>query len=97
MNSPLELSNINEISRMLKVPNATVYYWVSRDEIPYIKVGRHLRFNSKEVLDWFTQKTMENKPTCLMLGPKLKAEHQQRSLTIRRPRTKAVHSPTQEE
>lgn len=39
-----------ELSRTLKVSLHTIYYWVSRKEVPFFKVGKHLRFRLDDVL-----------------------------------------------
>lgn len=44
---------VEEIAEVLKVSTGTIYYWVSLDKIPHRKIGRHLRFNLKNVLDYF--------------------------------------------
>lgn len=49
----MELLDISEMSDKLRVSKSTVYGWVHRKEIPYIKVGKHLRFDYKEVIDHF--------------------------------------------
>jgi excisionase family DNA binding protein len=49
----IELCTPKELATLLKVPSKTIYYWVSRKEIPYIRVGRHLRFNAEQVLRHF--------------------------------------------
>jgi excisionase family DNA binding protein len=54
------LLTIGQVSDLLKVPIKTVYWWVHRGEIPYLKVGRHLRFEPVRVLDSFRQKTEES-------------------------------------
>lgn len=59
-----ELVTIEEIARTLKVSTKTVRYWRSRNEIPYLKVGRHLRFEPQKVLSHFEKTTEENKPAC---------------------------------
>jgi excisionase family DNA binding protein len=40
-----------ELADVLQVDKATVYGWVKAKEIPYLKVGRLLRFNLQAVLD----------------------------------------------
>lgn len=45
-----------ELAEFLQVDKATVYGWVKAKEIPYLKVGRFLRFNLQAVLD--SQKKM---------------------------------------
>lgn len=59
--TPDTLCNLDEISRFLGVSPKTVYYWVSRHEIPYVKVGRHLRFQPSEVLGFFQTQTPQTK------------------------------------
>ena len=47
-----------ELAATLQVDKATVYEWVKANKIPYLKVGRFLRFNLQAVLD--SQKKIEN-------------------------------------
>lgn len=61
-NSPL--LTIDEMGQQLKVPVNTIYYWVHRREIPFLKMGRHLRFRREEVLDFFDKKVEHSRPTC---------------------------------
>lgn len=67
--SPNQLSNKlltpTDVSALLSVSLHTVYYWVERNEIPFIRVGRHLRFVSDEVLNFFRRRTEDSKPSCL--------------------------------
>ena len=53
-----------ELAESLKISIGTIYYWVSRNEVPFIKMGRHLRFNISEVLEDFKTKTREARFTC---------------------------------
>ncbi|RYZ77789.1 MAG: DNA-binding protein [Proteobacteria bacterium] len=50
---PLNLVGCKQLAAELTVPVGTIYYWVSRRDIPFIKVGRHLRFNVEDVLNHF--------------------------------------------
>lgn len=59
-----KLIDINELSTILKVPKKTIYDWSYRGEIPLLKIGKHLRFNLKEVLEFFQAKT-GSKSACL--------------------------------
>jgi len=47
-----------ELAEILQVDKATIYEWVKAKEIPYLKVGRFLRFNLQAVPD--SQKNNEN-------------------------------------
>lgn len=51
------LLTISELAALLKVPKKTIYYWVCRREIPYLKMGRHLRFQPVDVIAAFSAKT----------------------------------------
>jgi excisionase family DNA binding protein len=68
MDASLQLLNVEETALFLKVSEKTIYYWVGRYEIPFIKVGRHLRFNPVEVAQHFTRKTLEQRPSCVAGG-----------------------------
>lgn len=46
-----------ELAAKLKVPVNTIYYWVSRNQIPVIKMGKHNRFHYEEVMSFFRNKT----------------------------------------
>ena len=55
--------SINELSEMLGISKQTVYHWVHRGEIPYLKVGKHLRFDYEEVLEHFRASTPSRTPS----------------------------------
>lgn len=43
-----------ELSEIIKVSEATIDRW-RKEGMPYEKMGRGVRFNEKEVLDWIRQ------------------------------------------
>ena len=55
---------VRELATILKVPKGTVYYWISRNEIPYISIGKHKRFDLQEVLSFFKEQTEQAKISC---------------------------------
>lgn len=57
VNNKLLLTS-KELVQKINVPINTIYYWVSRKEIPYIKVGKHNRFDYEEVMEFFRDKTL---------------------------------------
>lgn len=79
---PIHLMNINQVAALLSVSPKTVYYWVNRNEIPFTRVGRHLRFNADEVIGFFRQKTDDSRLSCRPAPPLL--EDLARSLKIGR-------------
>ncbi len=46
-----ELLTIEELATLLKVPKSWIYMRTCKDEIPYVKVGRHLRFQRTKVFE----------------------------------------------
>ncbi len=43
------LMNAQEVAKVLKVRKATPYAWVYRRRIPFVKVGRSLRFKESDI------------------------------------------------
>lgn len=43
------LLTINEVAEMLKISVSTLYRWVNKREIPFVKLGGKLRFNEDEI------------------------------------------------
>ena len=44
-----ELIGIEELSQLLQVSKGTLYNWIYRRKIPFIKVGRLVRFDRAEI------------------------------------------------
>ena len=65
------LLTVRQVAHELQVPISSIYYWISRSEIPHLKVGRHCRFVLSEVIDWFRKKNKGVRP-CQATGTKLK-------------------------
>lgn len=74
-----ELLTVTEIAEHLRVPVHTVYYWVGRREIPFLRVGKHLRFVHAQVVDHFQRRTDERKP-CDEIASLLERSAPRRSL-----------------
>ena len=47
-----KLLSPQELSGVLNISIETVYAWTSQKRIPYIKMGRLVRFNMDEVNKW---------------------------------------------
>jgi excisionase family DNA binding protein len=47
-----DLIRPDELARGLKVSNGAVYQWVDRGLIPYIRLGKCLRFDPLEIKEW---------------------------------------------
>ena len=59
------LFSVEELSLLLQVSEKTIYYWVGRHEIPFLKIGRHVRFVATEVLESFKKKMDDSARPCL--------------------------------
>ena len=57
---PHKLIDVEDLARHLSVAKGTLYNWVYLRRIPYIKVGRCLRFDLRAVLDSLSSTTMES-------------------------------------
>ncbi len=81
LSTPL-VCTITQLATTLQVPVKTIYYWVHRKQIPFVKMGRHLRFNPTDVLGAFVAKTAGEGTPCFGDRPILK-DPGRRSLKIR--------------
>ena len=54
-----KLLTVKELAQKLNLPSGTIYYWLSRNEIPHLKIGRHHRFSLKITLEWFVEKQFQ--------------------------------------
>jgi excisionase family DNA binding protein len=45
----INLIDINELARRLSIPKGTLYNWVYLRRIPFVKLGRALRFDPGEI------------------------------------------------
>ena len=54
-----KLLSPQELSDVLSISIETVYAWTSQKRIPYIKMGRLVRFNMDEVNKWLERQRVE--------------------------------------
>ena len=43
----------NELAKILKIPKSTIHFYTRVRGMPYLKVGKHKRFNPHKVIKWF--------------------------------------------
>lgn len=55
------LLTAKQVSELLEVKRATIYDWVWRGVIPYVKLGRLLRFKKPEIFRWVDSHTIRPK------------------------------------
>jgi excisionase family DNA binding protein len=56
------LLNIKEVGEYLGIGKDTIYSQVSQRRIPYVKIGRLLKFDLKAIDEWIAQKTIMPMP-----------------------------------
>jgi excisionase family DNA binding protein len=55
------LIDIRELSKMLHVSVSMLYAWISQGKIPYVKLGRLVRFDLQAVKKWLEEQSIEPK------------------------------------
>ncbi len=50
----VELMNVTQLAEYLDLSKATIYGKVHRDDIPYIKKGKRLRFRKNKIDNWLS-------------------------------------------
>lgn len=48
--------SISCLTRLLNVPEKTIRHWIYRREIPFYKIGRHIRFDPKDIQQWISDR-----------------------------------------
>jgi excisionase family DNA binding protein len=51
----------DEVSRWLRIPQSTIYKLCLEGQIPATKIGRHWRFDRKDIEVWFKNKIKNEK------------------------------------
>lgn len=54
------LLSIKRLSEYLDVPMMTIRDWIYKRQIPFVKVGRHVRFKPSDVQRWLTERSHGN-------------------------------------
>ena len=52
------LLTVQEVAEMLKISVSTLYRWVHKREIPFVKLGGKLRFNEDEIKTFILQNSV---------------------------------------
>lgn len=53
------LLTIAELSEFLRTPIGTIYHWISQKRIPYVKLGRSVRFDPEQVNLWVKENSQK--------------------------------------
>jgi len=60
---PRKLLTVKEVSVYTGVSPDTIYTWVSQKRIPYVKVGRLVKFDVELLEKWIKQQTVMPMPS----------------------------------
>ena len=52
------LLNVNEVAELLGVPVSRVRFEVFNKKIPFLRIGRTIRFSHSDLADWLNTKKM---------------------------------------
>lgn len=64
-----QLLTIDQIAEFLQVKRSTIYAWIHQQYIPYIKVGRLVRFRKDKIIEW-----LKNRESAGRLSKTIKVE-----------------------
>jgi excisionase family DNA binding protein len=56
-----EVLKADEVSRWLRIPKSTIYKLCLEGQIPGTKIGRHWRFDRKDIEVWFKNRIKNGK------------------------------------
>ena len=66
--------DIKSVSKLLSVPEKTVYRWIRTEHLPAYKIGESYRFNRTDLLEWATGKKIPVSPAIFNEVPDSVAE-----------------------
>jgi len=52
----VKLLNVTEVAQLIGVKPSTIYQWTHQGFIPYVKVGKLVRFKPDAVMKWIDEK-----------------------------------------
>lgn len=53
---------IKEFAQYLGLTEGTLYVWICHKKIPYLKLGKLVKFDLKEIERWLEEKKVEEMP-----------------------------------
>ncbi len=67
------LMTVREVARELGVSHHTIYSWVSQRRIPFLKIGRLLRFDATAIAQWLRERAEPTVPLERDASPELES------------------------
>lgn len=56
----MKLLTIDELSTILQTSKSTIYRWVHKREIPFVKLGGKLLFSQEEIQEYIKKNSVSN-------------------------------------
>lgn len=57
-----EMLTAKDLEAMLQIDRKTIYSYVQRGLIPYVKIQSNVRFRRSEILDWIDRQSYRPRP-----------------------------------
>lgn len=61
MGADIKFLTIEDVAEMLQVTRTTIYN-LKKKGLPFIKLGKNIRFNQDEVVEWVMKNARESSP-----------------------------------
>ena len=61
MNAESKLMTVMEVSKTLQISSNSIYYYISIGEIPYLKMGKHIRLEYSEVINFMKRRAEQER------------------------------------
>ena len=69
------LMTAKQVSELIEVKPSTVYQWVHLEMIPYVKIGRCVRFKKGELFRWIDKNHRKEKVSFKSAERKFRKQH----------------------
>ena len=56
----MKLLTVEEIAELFQTSTSTIYRWVHKREIPFVKLGGKLRFSPNEIQEFIKKNSVSN-------------------------------------
>lgn len=54
-----QLLTVSEVALFLQLKPSTIYQWVSMRQIPYLQIGKNIRFRKRDLMEWLEAHTVK--------------------------------------
>jgi excisionase family DNA binding protein len=52
----VNLLNVEELSELFSIPRENIYRLIKAGELPYLRIGKRIRFDESEIVEWLKSK-----------------------------------------